>query len=82
MASYAQFGRDLHRNKAVETGRSRAILICNGREIFQRREWNRSLPGDRQRDSIRATENGGRTESYHNMKYRKAKGSAGSACRP
>ena len=81
-AIYAQFGRDLHRNKSVETGNSRAILICNGREIFQRRERNESQPEDRQRNSIRATENGRRTESLHDMKDRKAKGSAGSACRP
>jgi len=45
-AIYAQIVGDLHRNKLVEAGKSRGILICNGREIFQRREWNRSQPGE------------------------------------
>ncbi len=55
---FAQFGRDSHRNKSAKTSTSRAILSGNGREIFQRRERNRSQPEDRRRDSLQATEDG------------------------
>ena len=41
---YAQFGLDLHRNKSVELGGMSWHTLCNGREIFQRRERNESQP--------------------------------------
>ena len=54
--------------------------LFNGREIFQRREWNRSQPGRIGNETpIRATEDGRRTESLHDTKDRKADGGAGSA---
>jgi hypothetical protein len=67
-AIYAQFVRDLHRNKLVETGNSRAILSATEEKSFREESGTEASREDRQRNSIRATENGRQTESYHNMK--------------
>lgn len=62
-AIYAQFVRDLHRNKALETGRSRAILFSTEEKSFRGESGTEASREDRQRNSIRATEAGWQTES-------------------
>jgi hypothetical protein len=60
---YPQNGRDLHRNKFVELRECRGILFSTEEKSFREESGTEASREDRQRDSIRATEDGRQTES-------------------
>jgi hypothetical protein len=55
---YPQNGRDLHRNKSAESGKCRGILFSTEEKSFREESGTEASREDRQRDSIRATEDG------------------------
>jgi hypothetical protein len=62
-AIYAQFVRDLHRNKSVDFGECRGILFSTEEKSFREESGTEASREDRQRNSIRATEDGRQMES-------------------
>jgi len=59
------------RTRASATDLRWSVYVRTRKMVFQRREWNRSQPENRQRNSLQATEDGRKRESFCNMQPRR-----------